>query len=142
MKDIKKSDKIFQKVKKLKDKGVHVLIIDLVGRPGYDITEYYEELVSLPNDVNFMGPDLRQNILPDLTSIICRRVICENEKLGKNEKGTFYSYNCLEIKRETGKNGTFYAFFFRVVGPHNWTAILIPLWFSSKLNKSVVILFF
>ena len=87
---ISQSDEVLAKLQRLKDKGVHVIIIGF-GKSDEVIGELYEKMASHPSDVNYMSSVLLKHIVGDLTAITCRKVDCEHlEKKEKNTKGKLY----------------------------------------------------
>ncbi|XP_028415540.1 collagen alpha-1(XII) chain-like [Dendronephthya gigantea] len=79
---VRQSENIINKVKSLKEKGVHVIIVGL-GRLQLD---FYETLASHPSDVNYIDSVKLKHIVGDLTAITCRKVNCEEEK-DETQKG-------------------------------------------------------
>lgn len=83
---VTQSDEVISQVQKLKDKGVHVIIIGL-GKPDENLADYYEMLASHPNDVNYLDDLELKHIMGDLTAITCRKVNCKDNKLKEKDKG-------------------------------------------------------
>ena len=79
---VRQSENIVNQVKRLKEKGVHVIIIGL----GRHQPDFYETLASHPSDVNYIDTVLLKHIVGDLTAITCRKVKCEEEQ-DETEKG-------------------------------------------------------
>ncbi|CAB4006278.1 Hypothetical predicted protein [Paramuricea clavata] len=78
---LKQGDQVLEQTRKLKDKGVHVIIIGL-GKPA----DLYEKMASHPSDVNYLDTVLLKHIVGDLTAITCRKVKCEDNEVEKNQK--------------------------------------------------------
>ena len=86
---IPQSDGILPKIQRLKDKGVHVVIIGL-GKSDSGIGDFYEKMASHPSDVNYLDSVILKHIVGDLTAINCRKVNCEiREKEEKKSKGKY-----------------------------------------------------
>ena len=81
------NDQVLKQIQKLKDKGVHVIIVGM-GKPRQSVEEYFEKLASHPNDVNYLDTVKLKNIVGDLTAITCRKVNCPNHEAGK--KGEYF----------------------------------------------------
>ena len=90
---VKETDQIFERIQKLKDKGVHVIIVGL-GKPHNGLDNFYEKLASHPNDVNYLDEVILKNVVGDLTAIYCRKVSCETEKIKENTKGKPSGADC------------------------------------------------
>lgn len=76
---LNQNDTILKEVKKLKRKGVHVIIIGLT-RENNDIAEFYEKVALYPSDVNFIDTVVLKHVVADLTAISCRKVSCESKR--------------------------------------------------------------
>ena len=80
------SDAVLKKIQRLKDKGVHVMVIG-IGKTDVATRDYYEELASLPNDAHDFGTVEVKHIIGDLAATTCVSVLCntEDEKSKKKD---------------------------------------------------------